>query len=156
MITENTHIQDCIVYTPKIIPDYRGFFSELYNNLYNINIKQINCSFSHKGVFRGIHEASFAKLVSCVHGRIIDFCVDLRSDSPTYLQYFSIELSQSNYKQLYIPPYCGHGFFALEDSVVVYAQNDIYSTDKEKTHCYKNFFLDIPDINLILSDKDRC
>ena len=158
MSAQTTSILDCLIYKTKHISDHRGFFSELYNNSYNIESKQINCSFSHKNVFRGIHQATFAKLVSCVSGKIIDFCVDLRPESPTYLQHFAIELSPEKNKQLYIPHNCGHGFFALEDSIVVYAQDDIYDASKETTHCYKQFNLILPIINIemILSDKDRC
>ena len=120
-----------------------------------MNIRQINCSFSYKNVFRGIHQATFAKLVSCVSGSIIDFCVDLRPSSPTYLKHFATELSPKNNHQLYIPSYCGHGFLALEDSVVVYAQDDVYCPSKENTHCYKNFDIEVPH-NAIFSLKDRC
>jgi dTDP-4-dehydrorhamnose 3,5-epimerase len=151
----NNNIPDCILYKTKHIPDHRGFFSELYSNVYDISIKQINCSFSYKNVFRGIHQATFAKLVSCVSGSIIDFCVDLRPSSPTYLKHFAIELSPKNNQQLYIPSYCGHGFLALEDSVVVYGQDDTYHESKEQTYCYKQFDLNLPN-QLILSNKDRC
>lgn len=153
---DTTNVSECLVISPKQIPDHRGFFSELYNDQYNMKIKQINCSFSHKNVFRGIHQATFAKLVSCVKGKIIDFCVDLRPQSSTYLSVYSIELSEANYKQLYIPHGCGHGFLALEDSVVVYAQDDIYKKDKEVTHCYKSFELNLANENFILSNKDNC
>lgn len=152
---DTTNINGCLAIIPKQIPDHRGFFSELYNDKYNIKIKQINCSFSHKNVFRGIHQATFAKLVSCVKGKIIDFCVDLRPQSSTYLSVCSMELSESNHKQLYIPHDCGHGFLALEDSIVVYAQDDVYCPSKENTHCYKNFNIEVPH-NAILSLKDRC
>jgi dTDP-4-dehydrorhamnose 3,5-epimerase len=151
----NNNIPDCIVYKSKQIPDHRGFFSEIYNNKYLIEVKQINCSFSYRNVFRGIHQATFAKLVSCVSGSIIDFCVDLRPNSPTYLQHYAIELSSHNKYQLYIPSYCGHGFLALENSTIVYAQDDLYHESKELTHCYKQFNLDLPH-EIILSDKDRC
>lgn len=152
----STNILDCFVYTRKHIPDHRGFFSELYNDDYDLNCKQINCSFSYKNVFRGIHQATFSKLVSCVKGKIIDFCVDLRPTSSTYLNVYPTELSETNGKQLYIPHNCGHGFLVLEDSVVVYSQDDTYSPDKENTYCYKQFNMLNNQHDLILSSKDSC
>lgn len=154
--TESTNINGCVVYNRKYFPDHRGFFSELYNDHYDLNCRQINCSFSHQNVFRGIHQATFSKLVSCVKGKIIDFCVDLRPTSSTYLSVYQTELSETNERQLYIPHNCGHGFFALENSVVVYSQDDIYEPHKENTHCYKQFGIIKNTENLILSEKDRC
>lgn len=153
--TDNVDILDCVSYERKHIPDHRGFFSELYNDSYDINCRQINCSFSYKNVFRGIHQATFSKLVSCVKGRIIDFCVDLRTTSPTYLKVHQQELSEINGKQLYIPHNCGHGFLALEDSLVVYSQDDTYSSNKEQTYCYKQFNIVLPE-KIVLSNKDMC
>lgn len=154
-ITDNINIIGCQSYDRKHITDHRGFFSEIYNDHYDINCRQINCSFSYKNVFRGIHQATFSKLVSCVKGKIIDFCVDLRSTSDTYLKVYQQELSETNKQQLYIPNNCGHGFLALEDSVVIYSQDDIYSPDKEQTYCYKQFNIILPE-HIILSDKDMC
>lgn len=151
-----TNILDCVVYQYEPKLDRRGSFGELYNTNHQLDIKQINCSTSHKNVFRGIHKASFAKLVSCVYGSIIDFCIDLRPDSPTYLTSYSLVLTPSNGYQLYIPEYCGHGFFALENSIVIYGQNDTYSPEKDQTYCYKQFHLSLPTDSLILSNKDMC
>lgn len=155
---EETYIEDCKIYSLKRFIDHRGYFSELYSMpFYHNKISQINSSFSYKNVLRGIHEATFGKLVSCVQGRIFDVCVDLRKTSSSYLKVFCAELSEKNGKQLYIPPNCGHAFYALEDSVVVYGQTDIYSKLKEKTHCYKNFDIPWPNVKkVILSDKDKC
>lgn len=155
---QETNILNCILYTPKRIPDKRGYFSEIYHRaLYRNTVAQINCSFSNKNVLRGIHEATFGKLVTCIKGKIFDVCVDLRPASKTYGKTVTAELSEDNYQQLYIPPNCGHGFYAYEDSLVVYSQTDVYSPLKEKTHCYKNFEIEWPNSrNKIISDKDSC
>lgn len=153
----DTEIDRCKIYQAKKIHDERGYFSEIFSRpLYHNTVAQINCSFSKKNVFRGIHEASFGKLVTCVKGKILDYCVDLRKTSRTYGQIISVELSEYNSKQLYIPPDCGHGFYACEDSLVVYSQTDTWSKLKEKTHCYKEFNIDLPHKNPVLSIKDQC
>lgn len=152
-----TDIEGCKIYQAKKIHDDRGYFSEIFSRpLYYNTVAQINCSFSKKNVFRGIHEASFGKLVSCVKGRIIDYCVDLRKASQTYGHIVSVELSEDNFKQLYIPPNCGHGFYAFENSLVVYSQTDTWSKLKEKTHCYKDLYISLPAEKPILSKKDKC
>lgn len=155
---QETNIQNCILYTLKRIPDKRGYFSEMYHRgTYQNTVAQINCSFSRKNVLRGIHEATFGKLVTCIKGKILDVCVDLRVASKTYGEIITVELSEDNGNQLYIPPNCGHGFYAYEDSLVVYGQTDVYSILKEKTHCYKNFDIKWPtNKHTIISDKDLC
>ena len=156
---QDTDIDNCKIYSIRKFPDHRGYFSEIYHRSTYLNtVAQINCSFSHKKVLRGIHEATFGKLVSCVKGRIFDVCIDLRPTSKTYGGIVSVELSESNGMQIYIPPNCGHGFYAYEDSIVVYSQTDVYSKLKETTHCYKNFNINWPFGNkkIILSEKDSC
>ena len=75
-----------------------------------------------KGTFFGIHyrdaEAPMAKLVSVIQGRGMDYLIDLRKDSPTYLKWESIELSPENGKAVYIPAGIGHGFISLEKDTI--------------------------------------
>lgn len=66
-----------------------------------------------------------AKLVQCLHGRIWDAIVDLRRDSPTYLQWQGFLLTDRNHRQLFVPPGFGHGFLALDDDVVVHYKNSV-------------------------------
>lgn len=132
-------VKDCQVFEIKKFNDERGFFSELYNqNTQNLNVKQINYSFSNKGTLRGIHCAPFWKLVTCVKGKILDVCVDLREDSTTYLSHVAVELSAENMKSIFIPENCGHAFLALEDSKVIYSQGDVYNPNKEKNFPYND------------------
>jgi dTDP-4-dehydrorhamnose 3,5-epimerase len=104
----NTHINDCYYYSPSIHTDHRGLFLEAYkaSEFANFLPSQTNCSISKKGTLRGIHRTPYAKLVTCVKGKIYDVCIDLRPDSKTYNQYFSIYLDDISFQSLYIPPYC--------------------------------------------------
>ena len=126
--------------------DKRGFFEELYSQkaISNFECKQINCSVSQANIIRGLHITPFAKLVHCVQGSIFDVVADLRVDSPTYLKWFGIELTCDNRLSLYIPPNCAHGFMAKQDNtIVVYAQTDVYNSKVEKSV----FFAD-PKLNI--------
>lgn len=135
MRASNTEIQDCLLFETQCWPDNRGYFRELFNqSRYELgrDFKQVNCSVSNKGVVRGLHITPFAKLVSCVKGRVFDVAIDPRSDSPTFLKWTGFELTPGNGKQLFIPPFCGHGFMALEDdSIVVYLQDSTYDPNVE-------------------------
>lgn len=113
--------------------DERGSFArqfcrhELAAHGLDFDIKQCNLSGNlRKGTLRGLHyqKAPYPeiKIVSCLQGRIFDVVVDLRPDSPTYLQHIATELSAQNGRMLYIPPYCAHGFETLEDNSLVYYQ----------------------------------
>jgi dTDP-4-dehydrorhamnose 3,5-epimerase len=156
---DKTHINDCFVIKYNQFQDHRGHFSELYkaSELSLFKPIQSNYSFSKKNVLRGIHRTPYAKLVSCIHGAVFDVCVDLREDSSTYLQYYSIELNPEYHNSIYIPPYCGHGFLALKDGIVIYYQDQEYNQLTDETYCYKNFNIKWPSINhesISISSKD--
>lgn len=149
-------INDCFVSTPSIYSDNRGEFSELYKySGIEFKTKQINYSRSKKGVFRGIHRTPYAKFVTCVHGSVYDICLDLRENSSTYKQHIGIELNSKVLNSLYIPSYCGHGFLALEDSILIYLQDDEYLSSKDETYCYKKFNIHLPFDPFIISNKDN-
>lgn len=116
--------------------DNRGFFQEFYNeNKYNSKVnacRQISYSKSNKNIVRGIHCSPYGKLVQCIHGEIIDYVIDLRPDSSTYLNWESVTLSANIPLQLYIPPNCGHAFFSKQDnSLVLYLQEGTYNPTNE-------------------------
>ena len=115
------------------ISDERGWFArqfcqhELAAHGIPLDLKQCNLSYNtYAGTLRGLHYQKDPypeiKLVSCLQGRIFDVVVDLRPNSPTYLQHISSELSADNGRMLYIPPMCAHGFQTLEDNSIVYYQ----------------------------------
>jgi dTDP-4-dehydrorhamnose 3,5-epimerase len=120
------------------IEDERGFFArswcrEEFSALgIDCNLEQCNISFNrHKGTLRGMHFQAEphgeAKLVRCTRGAIHDVAVDLRSESPTYLQHVGVELSAGNRRALFIPAGLAHGFQTLtSDSEVFYQMSRAY------------------------------
>lgn len=113
--------------------DERGSFArqfcrqEFLNAGIDIDIKQCNISKNYKkNTIRGMHyqKAPYPekKIVSCFKGKCFDVIVDLREDSPTYMVWDAVELSEANRRMVYIPEVCAHGFRTLEDDTVLYYQ----------------------------------
>lgn len=130
-----TPLRDLILIEPRIFTDERGRFlesyqSERYADLGLPPFVQDNVSVSRKGVLRGMHfqnPCPQAKLVTVFRGRAFDVAVDLRLGSPTFAQWYGVELSAEKHQQLYVPPGFAHGFAALTDDVVFhYKCTDFY------------------------------
>ena len=165
-----TPLKNCVVLTPTVFSDGRGRFFESYKEeTFNealgqeVNFVQDNESFSSKGVLRGLHfqKGAFAqaKLVRVVHGSVLDVAVDLRPDSTTYGEHFSIELSADNKKQLFVPRGFAHGFVVLSDTAVFsYKCDNYYNKESESGIIYNDPTLNIdwilPSEQLQLSEKD--
>lgn len=136
MTIEKTTIEGLLIVTPQILGDDRGFFMEVYNadKFADLGLptefRQDNHSSSIRGVLRGLHfqlpPKPMGKLVRCTRGKIWDVALDLRKNSPTYKQSFGLELSALNSKMLWIPAGFAHGFYALEDSEVLYKCTHTY------------------------------
>jgi len=129
-------VNDAFIAIPQRYQDNRGFFQEGYNSdKYEGKVKgccQLSFSKSKKNVIRGMHCAQYGKLVQCLQGSVIDYMVDLRPESTTYLKWTSVQLSADCPKQVYIPPRCGHGIFSQEDdSLLVYCQEGTFNEPKE-------------------------
>jgi dTDP-4-dehydrorhamnose 3,5-epimerase len=158
MKLDSTSISDAKIVTTSRFYDQRGYFNELYSSReLGFPCVQVNLSRSNKNVIRGLHVVPFSKLIYCVQGRIFDVVVDVREDSVTYLKWYGMELSEETPKALYIPKNCGHGFLALEESIVVYMQDGLYDP---KSEIIINAFdpkLNIkwPITEVIMSDKDK-
>ena len=112
--------------------DNRGWFKETWSDPkyaalgLDIRFPQDSCSRSARNVIRGLHyDLRMAKLVQCLRGSIFDVIVDLRRESPTYLQWESFELTDGNHKQLFVPAGFAHGFMALDDDVIVHYKNSV-------------------------------
>lgn len=162
-----TKVKDCFVFETQRFIDDRGFFQECFRNSnyepfldfgMSFNWKQMNWSNNKKNVLRGIHVAPYGKLVTCLAGKIWDCVVDLRTNSETFLQIFSTELSFDRPRQIFVPPGCGHAFVSLEDCTsVVYLQTAEFTQKKELTLDHKDEFLKIqwPGSNHILSPRDK-
>jgi dTDP-4-dehydrorhamnose 3,5-epimerase len=143
MIIEDTRITGVKVLLSEPFKDNRGFFNrvfcqkELETIRPDIVIAQINHSMTMlKGSIRGMHfqypPHAEMKIVRCVHGSIFDVGVDLRKNSPTFLQWHGEILSAKNMKALMIPEGCAHGFQSLEDNIeIVYLCTKAYYVNSE-------------------------
>ena len=100
-------------------------------------IAQANLAFNkHKGTLRGMHfqfpPAAETKLVRCTRGAILDIIVDLRPESPTFLEHVEVELSADNGRALYVPERFAHGYQALEDTTETsYQVGEFYTPGAE-------------------------
>lgn len=136
-----TPIEGLYVIEPTVHGDNRGYFMETYNQKdmqaagLNMTFVQDNQSMSVKGVLRGLHfQKQFpqGKLVRVIEGAVFDVAVDLRADSPTYGQWFGVELSKENKKQFYISEGFAHGFLVLTDKAeFCYKVTDFYHPGDE-------------------------
>jgi dTDP-4-dehydrorhamnose 3,5-epimerase len=144
MIFTPTAIPDVIVIEPKIFGDDRGFFFESFSERAfsaavgrRIEFVQDNHSRSRRGVLRGLHYQmpphAQGKLVRVVAGEVFDVAVDIRKGSPTFGQWVGEVLSESNKKQLWIPPGFAHAFLTLSESAdFLYKTTDFYSPESER------------------------
>lgn len=163
-----TGFKGLLVIETDVFGDHRGWFTETYtkNKFANYGIDaefiQDNHSYSaKKGTLRGIHfqnnPKAQAKLIRCTKGSIIDTVVDLRKGSDTYKEWFSIELSAENKKQLFIPKGFGHAFLTLTDDVEVqYKVDEYYSVEHDRSIRYNDpeLCIDWGVTDPILSEKD--
>ena len=170
MIFTETSLKGAYVIDLEPREDFRGFFARTYcakefaDHGLSTEITQCNMSYTkHKYTVRGmhyqIHPYEEVKFVRCVKGRVFDTIVDIRRDSPTCGKYFSVELSEDNYRALYVPENFAHGFMSLTDDVYfTYQVSRAYAPNSERIIRWND-----PDINIqwphtenvILSGKDR-
>lgn len=130
-----------VIIEPKVFGDHRGFFMETYqkerySQLGIPEFVQDNCSFSRKGILRGLHLQTPAqgKLVQVLQGEVFDVAVDMRRDSPTYLKWEGVILSESNKRQFWIPAGFAHGFYVISDSALFhYKCTEYYNPQTEVT-----------------------
>jgi dTDP-4-dehydrorhamnose 3,5-epimerase len=143
MIFTETKLAGAFIIDIERRGDNRGFFARTFcqhefeeHGLRPV-IAQANLAYNaHKGTLRGMHfqypPAAESKLVRCTRGAIIDIIVDLRPESPTYLQHIEVELSADNYRALYVPERFGHGYQALEDATeTTYQVGEFYTPGVE-------------------------
>ncbi|OBH64432.1 dTDP-4-dehydrorhamnose 3,5-epimerase [Mycobacterium sp. E2479] len=132
---------------PTVHGDSRGIFFEWLSDKgfrsfagHGLDVRQANCSVSSAGALRGLHFAqlppSQAKYVTCVRGSVFDVVVDIRVGSPTFGQWDSVLLDDSDHRTIYVSEGLGHGFLALQDnSTVMYLCSAEYSPQREHTIC---------------------
>ena len=171
MKVKSTPLKNCYIIEPTVFEDDRGYFYEKFNEQkfeqltgMNGHFVQDNVSKSSYGVLRGLHlqkgDMAQAKLVSCLEGRVWDVAVDLREDSPTFGQWFGVELSAENRLQFYIPRGFAHGFSVLSPTAVfAYKCDNFYNKESEGGIIWNDaeFGIDwkLPMSDIILSEKDK-
>jgi dTDP-4-dehydrorhamnose 3,5-epimerase len=173
----HTPIAGLLVLEPKVFYDVRGWFSESFNEqTFNTVVGnnpithtpytfvQDNHSCSYKGVLRGLHYQlpPFAqgKLVRVIQGVVWDVSVDIRKGSPTFGQWYGIELSADNNKQLWIPPGFAHGFITLSETAqFLYKTTALYNKSSEGTIVWNDTDINItwPTMNcdIVVNEKDN-
>lgn len=137
-----TPLKDLFIIQPKVFEDARGHFFEsftaksfLEKNI-PVNFVQDNQSLSQKGVLRGLHfqapPYTQGKLVRVIKGAVLDIALDIRKNSSTYGQHFSIELDEENKTMLWVPEGFAHGFSTLENNTIFsYKCTNYYFKDSE-------------------------
>lgn len=164
-----TKLVDAYVIELERLEDERGFFArsfcqrEFAERGLNPCIAQCNISFNKKkGTLRGMHYQAApyteAKLVSCISGAIYDVIIDLRHDSPTYCQWFAVELLAESGKMLYAPAGFAHGFQTLTDNTTVFYQmSEFYHPQYAKGVRWDDpkFGIEWVNPNRIISEKDQ-
>lgn len=168
MRIEQTPLQDAATVHLEPHGDDRGFFARTFcvdefaaAGLSN-TVVQANMSFNRDaGTLRGMHyqtmAAPEAKLIRCVRGAVWDCIIDMRPDSPTYLQHFGVDLTAENRVALYVPPLFAHGFITLEpDTEVMYQVSGKYTPDAERGVRFNDpkIGIDWPRAPHTMSDKD--
>lgn len=152
---------------PKVFHDDRGFFLESYRDTrykdlgVELQFVQDNHSFSKKNTLRGMHfqsDPGQAKLVRVGSGKIYDVVVDIRKDSPTFLNWQGFYLDSIDHKQLFIPAGFAHGFLVIsEEAHVMYKVSTPYNEKTERSFRYDDEDVGIkwPVENPILSERDK-
>ena len=137
-----TELSGAFIIDPEPVEDARGFFTRTFcsrefekTGLVSSFVQSSVSSSHRRGTLRGMHfqtaPACEVKLVRCVAGAIYDVIVDLRRDSPTYLQHIGVELNAKNRRALYVPEEFAHGLQTLQDnSEVLYLISAFYAPDK--------------------------
>ena len=168
MIFTETVLKGAFLVEVKKLEDDRGFFGrawcqqEFEDHGLNANIRQINTSFTHKkGTIRGMHYQidpyQESKFIRCTRGRIFDVIIDLRPDSETFMQWIGHELSEDNYRMVFVPENFAHGFVTLQDHCeVYYPTTEFYTPGSERGIRYNDpaYNIDWPVEVEVVSEKD--
>ena len=165
-----TKIPEVVIIEPKVFGDDRGYFMESFRkDLFEENIKKIdfiqdNESKSKKGVLRGLHYQlppfAQSKLVRVIKGKVLDVAVDIRKNSPTFKKYVTIELSEENKRQLFIPRGFAHGFLVLsKEAIFTYKVDNYYAPKYDRGIRFDDLEIGIdwnfPKEKILVSDKDK-
>src|ERR1051325_1469726 len=169
MLFTETKLKGAFILDLERREDNRGFFArafcqkEFQAHGLKPTIAQANVAFNlKKGTVRGMHfqfpPAAETKLVRCTRGAILDIIVDLRPESPTYLQHISADLNEDNHRALYVPERFAHGYQVLVDKTETsYQVGQFYSPPHERALPYNDprLALNWPLPVTVVSDKDK-
>lgn len=164
-----TDLPDVLILEPRVFQDERGFFLESWNaRAFNeavgcdVNFVQDNHSRSACNVLRGLHyqiNKPQGKLVRAATGRVFDVAVDLRRSSGTFGRWVGVELTEENYRQIWIPAGFAHGFVVLSEFAdLMYKATDYYAPEHERCVAWDDATIGIAwpvDGDPVLSRKDR-
>lgn len=161
-----TEIPGLLIIKPRIFSDNRGLFIKLFHNELFENLglrsdfKEEYYSTSAKGAIRGLHfqapPEQHVKCISCISGKLFDAVVDLRKNSPTFGQHFSITLKGDEPTILYIPEGMAHGFMSLEENTIFLNKTtSVFNADCDSGIHWNSCKIKWPDVPVILSEKDE-
>jgi dTDP-4-dehydrorhamnose 3,5-epimerase len=162
-----TEHPEVLLIEPDVFTDTRGFFMETFHVEkfaaagLPTEFLQDNHSHSVRGVLRGLHyqlQQPQGKVVRVVNGEVLDVAVDIRKGSPRFGQSVSVLLSADNRRQLYVPPGFAHGYCTLSEKAdFLYKCTDVYTPADEYGIAWDDpaLGIDWPQLDLLLSDKDR-
>ena len=159
-------IDGCFELQPRVFKDDRGrliktFHEEMFaSNGLETDFKEEYYSISEKNVLRGLHfqlpPHDHVKCVTCISGKLFDVVVDLRKNSPTYKQSFSIELDADKGNMLYIPKGLAHGFYVMsERAIFLNRTTTVYEPSCDTGIKWDSCGIQWPNENPILSGKDQ-
>lgn len=169
MTFEETKLKGSYLITLTPSGDSRGWFARTYCKKefaaigHDKEWVQMNQSYSaEKGTIRGMHfqlsDHKEIKLVRCIAGTVYDVIVDIRKNSPTFLQWIGLEISAANKKMIYIPEGFAHDFQTLtDDAELIYHHSNYYSPEHESGLRYNDDYLKIdwPLSPTVISERDR-
>lgn len=166
MKKNETTISGCFELQPNVFKDDRGrlvktFHEDSFLSLgLETNFTEEYYSVSKSQVLRGLHfqlpPHDHVKCVTCLSGKIFDVVVDLRKDSPTYKQYFSIELDAEKGNMLYVPKGLAHGFYILSDEAIFLNRTTtVYNPESDAGIKWNSCGIKWPNMSPVLSEKDE-
>ena len=169
MTFEETKLKGAYIVSLQLLTDARGGFARTFCKKefeqigHTKEFVQFNQSYNtHKGTIRGMHfqipPYQEIKLIRCVKGSVVDVIIDLRKDSPTFLQHISVELSAENKKMMYVPGNFAHGFQTLEaNSELIYHHTEYYTPQADSGIRFDDPALKItwPLEPVMVSEKDK-
>lgn len=165
-----TEIDGVWIIEPRVFNDSRGYFMEAFkkrefeSHVGKVDFIQDNESKSSYGVLRGLHyqkdDFSQAKLVRVIKGKVLDVAVDMRKSSPTFGKHVSVELSEENKRQFFIPRGFAHGFLVLsQEAIFTYKVDNEYAPHSEASvlYCDPDLAIDWPiaEDQVVMSEKDK-